>query len=88
MFDRSRITAEHSLEANYLKLQCREDEYPDRISMEVIKNDAPVFLLPMRMMKVNNRVELRYTMGRQSALEYIGTLTLNKKQFLTLYHNF
>lgn len=88
MFDKSRITAEHTLEANYLKLQCREDECPDHISMEVIKNDAPNFLLPMRMMRVNNRVEFRYTMGRQTALEYVRTMNLNKKQFLNLYNNF
>ena len=86
MIDRNRITAEHSLEANYLKLSCMPQERLDDIAIKVIKNDTPDFLMPIRMLKMNGVVELRYTLGNQTALKY-KDLILNKVQFLQLYRS-
>lgn len=84
MFDVRRIEAEHSLEANYLKVKCPVSEQVDEIALKVIRNDKPEFLLPMRTIMINNTTELRYTMGNQIALAY-SNLMLRKDQFLNLY---
>lgn len=86
MIDKNRITAEHSLEANYLKLTCMSQERLDDIAIKVIKNDTPDFLMPIRMLKVNGSVELRYTIGNQTALKY-KDLVFNKVQFLQFYRS-
>lgn len=86
MIDKNRITAEHSLEANYLKLSCTSQEKLDDIALKVIKKDTPDFLMPIRMLKINGMVELRYTIGNQTALKY-KDLVLNKTQFLQLYRS-
>lgn len=86
MVDRNRITAEHSLEANYLKLSCMPQERLDDIAIRVIKNDTPDFLMPIRTLKMNDAVEFRYTIGNQTALKY-KDLIFNKVQFLQLYRN-
>lgn len=84
MFDVRRIEAEHSLEANYLKVKCPVSEQVDEIALKVIRNDKPEFLLPVRTIMINNTLELRYTMGNQIALAY-SNLMLRKDQFLKLY---
>lgn len=84
MFDVRRIEAEHSLEANYLKVKCPVSEQVDEIALKVIRNDKPEFLLPLRTIMINNTLELRYTMGNQIALAY-SNLMLRKDQFLKLY---
>lgn len=86
MIDKNRITAEHSLEANYLKLCCTPQEQLDEIAIKVIKNDTPDFLMPIHVLKVNGAVEFRYTMGNQTALKY-KDLVLNKVQFLQLFRS-
>ena len=86
MIDKSRIAAEHSLEANYLKFQCELNETVDEIAVKVIQNDTPDFLLPIRTLKKNGSVELRYTIGTQTALKY-KDMTFHKKQFLLLYQS-
>lgn len=84
MIDKTRITAEHSLEANYLKYECTENEVVDEIAINIMKNDMPDFLLPMRILKKNGAMELYYTVGTQIALKY-KDMTFQKKDFLRLY---
>ena len=84
MVDKNRITAEHSLDANYLKYSCMINEPLDEVSIRVIKNDMPEFLLPISMMKMNNSVEFRYLIGSQTSLKY-KDLIFNKVQFLRMY---
>lgn len=84
MIDKNRIIPEHSLEANYLKLQCFAGEQPDQISLRVIRNDLPDFLLPIHKMNINGCTELRYTLGNQTALEYMNW-TMSKQHFLEFY---
>lgn len=84
MLEQSRITAEYSLEANYLKICLNETEKIDGIAIHMIKNDRPDFLLPMKTIQFNNVLEFKYTMGNQTAVEY-KEMICNKKQFLHIY---
>lgn len=84
MFDVNRIEAEHSLEANFLKIRCMVSEEPDPIAIRVILNDKPDFLMPINIIEVNNRLEFRYTLGNQIALEYMN-FGFTKSQFLKMY---
>lgn len=86
MFNVERIEAEHSLEANFLKVRCMEYEKPDEIAIHVIQNDAPQFLLPMSTIEVNNRLEFRYILGNQIALEYMN-FVFTRNQFLKMYQS-
>jgi hypothetical protein len=86
MLDVKRIEAEHSLKENTLKVTCNDSEKIDMIAVNVIKNDNPPFLLPMKSISVNNTMQLRYAMGNQMALAY-SKLIFKKEEFLQFYQN-
>lgn len=86
MFTIDRIVAEHSLEANFLKIRCMENEKTDDIAIRVIQNDRPDFLLTLNTIEVNNMLEFRYILGNQIALEYMN-FVLSRSQFLKMYRN-
>lgn len=73
-----------SLEANYLSVALREPIRLDGIAVKVLREDCPDFLVPFRMVTVNNVFTLRYTLINMTALSYIN-MTLKRQEFLRLY---
>lgn len=81
-----RFTMQSSLEANYLNIKLEEEEQLDRIAVRVIKDDCPEFLIPFRMLELNNAVTLKYKLVNAVSFAYTG-LTLPKQTFVQIYLN-
>lgn len=75
-----------SLEANYLNIELQEPVRLDEIAVHVIKEDCPDFLIPFRILNINNRVTLKYKLINTIALEY-SDRHLYKQEFVRLYLN-
>lgn len=80
------FTLQSSLEANYLNIDLQESACLDEIAVHVIKEDCPDFLIPFRIVNVNDRTTLKYKLINTIALEY-SDKELYKKEFVKLYMN-
>lgn len=77
---------QNSLEANYLSIQLEPEDCLDEIAVKVIQKDCPDFLIPFRMVSVNEETSLKYKLINTVALEY-AEMTLPKALFVQLYLN-
>lgn len=75
-----------SLEANYLNIRLKEPVRLDQIAVHVIKEDCPEFLIPFRIVNINDAVTLKYKLINTVALEY-SDKSLSKTAFVRLYLN-
>ncbi|MDE6926104.1 MAG: FHA domain-containing protein [Acetatifactor sp.] len=80
------FTLQNSLEANYLNIRLDFGERPDEIAVKVIRKDCPEFLIPFRIVSVNEETVLKYKLINTVALEY-AEMTLPKALFVQLYLN-
>jgi hypothetical protein len=80
------FSLQSSLEANYLNIELQEPIQMDEIAVRVIKEDCPEFLIPFRMVNINDKVTLKYKLINTTALEY-SNKNLHKKEFVRLYLN-
>ncbi|MCX4307107.1 MAG: DUF6382 domain-containing protein [Acetatifactor sp.] len=65
---------------SYTKLDVAESDTLDRIALRVIKQDCPDFLLPVRIMEIDGRKEVRYELSDGVRLSY-GCAELTRKEF-------
>ena len=77
---------QNSLEANYLSIRLEPEDRLDEIAVNVIGKDCPDFLIPFRMVSVNEEISLKYKLINTVALEY-AEMTLPKALFVQLYLN-
>lgn len=77
---------QNSLEANYLNIRLDAGDRLDEIAVKVIQKDCPDFLIPFRMVSVNEETGLKYKLINTVALEY-AEMTLPKVLFVQLYLN-
>lgn len=77
---------QNSLEANYLNIRLDPGDRLDEIAVKVIQKDCPDFLIPFRMVSVNEETGLKYKLINTVALEY-AEMTLPKALFVQLYLN-
>lgn len=70
----------------YAKMTVSDESVLDEIAVKVVKQDAPDFLLPVKMININDSMEIRYEIGDGIRLSYIDE-TMSKKEFLTLLEN-
>ncbi len=78
------FSLQSSLEANYLNIQLNEPVKLDEIAVSVIKEDCPDFIIPFRLVNINDSISLKYKLINTIALEYANT-TLHKMEFIKLY---
>ncbi|MCD7807106.1 MAG: DUF6382 domain-containing protein [Lachnospiraceae bacterium] len=80
------FTFQSTLEANYLNISLEEDAAIDEIAVKVIREDCPDFLIPFRLMSMNDNLILKYKLINTVALEYANK-KLSKADFVRLYLN-
>ena len=81
-----RFLLQNSLEANYLNIRLDSGDKLDEIAVKVMQKDCPEFLIPFRMVSVNEETGLKYKLINTVALEY-AEMTLPKVLFVQLYLN-
>lgn len=86
MMTNSNFSLQNTLEANYLNIQLNEPVRLDEIAINVIAEDCPEFIIPFRVVNINNNVSLKYKLINTIALEY-ASLTMDKKTFVKMYLN-
>lgn len=70
----------------YTKLNISSSEQLDAIAVKVIKRDAPDFLLPIKVLNVDDTVEVRYELGNRTRLAYLPD-AMTKQEFVVLLEN-
>lgn len=75
---------ESSLGANYLTVRLQDTAQLDEIAVNVITEDCPKFLIPFRIVNVNDSSFLKYKLVNTIALEYCNT-TVRKAGFVRMY---
>lgn len=75
---------ESSLGANYLTVRLQDMAQLDEIAVNVINEDCPKFLIPFRIVNVNDSSFLKYKLVNTIALEYCNT-TVRKAEFVRMY---
>ena len=80
------FTLQSSLEANYLNVQLQEPMRLDEIAIRVIKQDCPEFLIPFRIVNMNDSVSLKYKLINTIALEY-SDMTLREGYILSIFRS-
>jgi len=81
-----KFTIQNSLEANYLNIRLDSEDRLDEIAVKVIQKDCPDFLIPFRIVSVNEETSLKYKLINTVALEY-AEMTLPKALFVQFYLN-
>ncbi len=81
-----KFVLQNSLEANYLNIRLEADDRLDETAVKVIRQDCPDFLIPFRIVSVNEETDLKYRLINTVALEY-AEMTLPKVLFVQLYLN-
>lgn len=71
---------------SYTRLSVPEDGQVDWIALNVIKQDCPDFLLPVKVMEIDGEQEVRYELLDGIRLSYSG-LSMNRKDFNALLCN-
>lgn len=79
-----RFEIQNSLDATYLNIQLEEPVELDEIAVQVMKSDCPEFLIPFRIISMNNSVALKYKLMNTVSLQYMSS-SINKKDFVQLY---
>lgn len=70
----------------YAVVPLEKNDSADSIVLNVMRVDLPPFLMPMKVMNMNNTTEFRYEMSGGTRMEYI-TLTFKKSQAIQLLIN-
>lgn len=70
----------------YARMNIADAAGVDEIALKVIRQDAPDFLLPMKMLEIDGELELRFEITEGSRLNYLPE-TMSKKEFLILLEN-
>lgn len=70
----------------YAKLNIPETEKMDEIAIKVIRQDAPEFLLPIKMMSIDGETEIRFEISEGTRLNYLPE-TMTKRELITLLDN-
>lgn len=70
----------------YAKMTVSDESVLDEIAVKVVKQDAPDFLLPVKMINIDGLMEIRYEIGDGIRLSYMDE-RMSKKDFLTLLEN-
>ncbi len=81
----SGFTFQNSLEANNLVVSFPEGAAFDDISLKVLRNGQPDFMLPLSMTSINGVDSLKYRLTNSVALEYIVDESFKKSDFLTMF---
>ena len=68
---------------SYIKTEVEDEAMLDRIAVNVIRNDCPDFLLPMRIVDINGEPEIRYEMLPGIRMEYMNS-EMSKSEFVSL----
>lgn len=68
---------------SYTRLNIPENQEVDHISLMVMKQDCPDFLLPIKVIEIDGELELRYELLEGIRLSY-SSLKMNKKEFVVL----
>lgn len=71
---------------SYTRLNIPENQEVDHISLMVMKQDCPDFLLPIKVIEIDGELELRYELLEGIRLSY-SSLKMNKKEFVVLLKN-
>jgi len=82
--DYENFTLQSSLEANYLNIRLQEPVQLDEIAIRVVQEDCPEFLIPFRIVNINESISLKYKLVNTIALKY-SNMTLRKTEFVRLY---
>ena len=82
--DYSNFSIESTFEANYLSISMPVDSKLDEIAVNVINDDCPSFLIPFKLISVNDQNILRYKLLNSIALEYMN-MRMTKKDFVHLF---
>ncbi len=70
----------------YTKMNISDPALLDDISLKVLKQDAPDFLLPMKTMNIDGETEIRFEIMEGIRLSYFNE-KVHKKDFVTLIKN-
>ncbi|MBR4082983.1 MAG: FHA domain-containing protein [Lachnospiraceae bacterium] len=70
----------------YAKLVLPDNAVMDDIAVNVIKQDIPDFLLPVKMINIDGNTELRYEIGEGTRLSYLPD-SMTKREFVILLEN-
>ncbi len=82
-----RITFQQTLEACFLSLNVEKEEALDRVAVNVVQQDCPEFLLPLKAVQVNGRTALKYRQPLHAVSLSYADLVMDKKSFVQLYFN-
>lgn len=80
------FSLQRTLEANFLNVELPPDAQMDEISIRVIENDCPDFLIPFKILNRNGETILKYKLINTVALEY-SDRTVSKQYFVKLYRS-
>jgi hypothetical protein len=75
------FTLQHALDGNYLNISLEEPVSVDNIAVNALAEDCPDFLIPFKLVNINNRLVLKYRLTNSVALAY-ANLTFDKNGFL------
>lgn len=79
-----KISFQQTVEACYLNLNVEKEEVLDRVTVNVIQQDCPEFLLPLKVVRINGQTALKYRQpGHAVSLAY-ANLAMGKKDFMQL----
>lgn len=70
----------------YAKLTVPDEEFLDDIAMKTIRQDMPGFLLPVRIISINGKTEIRYEVCDGIRLSYLAE-KMKKSEFLVMAEN-
>ncbi len=70
----------------YAKMNISANAQLDNIAINVIRQDIPDFILPMKMINIDGETEIRYELGDGTRLTYLPEV-MSKKDFMILMEN-
>lgn len=70
----------------YAKLNIADSRQLDEIAVKVIKQDTPDFLLPIKVLDIDDKIEIRYELGSRMRLSYLPDI-MTKQEFVILLEN-
>lgn len=76
----------NSLEADYLTINFDNTYYPDMVAQNMIQEDCPDFLVPMKVLNQNNKMSFRYKIEVSHVLSDTR-FRIPKKVFISLFIN-
>ena len=73
-----------SAKANYLIVECPDEDKMDDIALQVILEDRPPFLMPLQLRTMNDKTTISYQLTAGIALRYSLDSEISKSDFLKL----